>query len=123
MVDHTITSAGAAFRDGSLTAVALVDELLIRTTMVEAPGSCLSDARYRRIAGRCGRGGSGIGRRGGSGSATRHPDRPEGQYDDPRDRNDGRFANPGGLCPAVRWDRRRPPESGWGTHHRKDQSR
>ena len=36
MVDHTITSAGAAFRDGSLTAVALVDELLIRTTMVEA---------------------------------------------------------------------------------------
>lgn len=35
-VEHTIVSAGAALRDGSLTAVDLADDLLARTTMVEA---------------------------------------------------------------------------------------
>jgi len=35
-VDFTIASAGAALRDGSLTAVDLVDEVLERTSMVEA---------------------------------------------------------------------------------------
>ena len=36
MVSHTIASAGAALRDGSLTAVDLVEDLLERTTMIEA---------------------------------------------------------------------------------------
>ena len=33
---HTIASAAAALRDGSLTAVDLVDDLLARTSMIEA---------------------------------------------------------------------------------------
>lgn len=36
MVDYTIVSAGRALRDGSLTAIDLVDDVLARTTMVEA---------------------------------------------------------------------------------------
>ena len=35
-MSYTIASAGAAFRDGSLTSVDLVDEVLMRTSMIEA---------------------------------------------------------------------------------------